>query len=86
MNPAILSIACTAPDRRLTREDWMSIAQRIAPASVAPGVTARLAERSGIDARRCAGADAPDGSAFYAKDPQAGGHGTAERIRFEVCV
>ena len=81
MNPAILSIACTTPDRRLAREDWMSIAQRIAPASVAPGVTARLAERSGIDARWCAGADAPDGSAFYAKDPQAGGPGTAERMR-----
>jgi len=81
MNPTLRAVACATPDRRLERAQWIEIAQRIAPASVPIGLTTRLAERSGIEGRWCAGADAPDEPDFYPHDPQDGGPGTAMRMQ-----
>lgn len=55
MNGArILSIATAVPPFRMTRAEWLAIADRISPAGVDRALLARLAERSGIDARHCA--------------------------------
>ena len=55
MNDArILSIATAVPPFRMTRADWLAIADRISPAGVDRALLARLAERSGIEARHCA--------------------------------
>jgi len=79
--PALLSIACANPARKLSQQRWIEIAKRIAPASVAEGVTTRLAQRSGIDTRWCAAADEQDYPAFYAVDEQAGGPTTSARMQ-----
>ncbi len=50
----IASIATAVPPFRMTREDWLAIADRISPAEVDRALLARLAERSGIEARHCA--------------------------------
>jgi predicted naringenin-chalcone synthase len=50
----LASIATAVPPFRMTREDWLAIAHRISPAEVDRALLARLAERSGIEARHCA--------------------------------
>lgn len=57
----IRSIATAHPALRMTRAEWLRIADRIAPTDVDRALLARLAERSGIDSRHCAAFE--DGSA-----------------------
>jgi predicted naringenin-chalcone synthase len=64
---SILSISTAHPPHRLAREEWLSVAGRIAPPSVDRAVLARLADRSGIDARWCAAFE-EDRGFFYGGD------------------
>lgn len=51
------SIATAHPPFRMSREEWLSIADAISPPQVDRAILARLAERSGIDTRWCAAFD-----------------------------
>jgi predicted naringenin-chalcone synthase len=73
--PTIRAIGTATPPERLTREAWLAFADRIAPSEVSRGLLARLAERSGIDARGAAAAGDPP---FYA---DGAAPGTAARMR-----
>lgn len=53
-SPTIRAIGTANPPERLTREAWLDYAATIAPARVDRKLLARLAERSGIDARGAA--------------------------------
>ena len=72
----IRSLATAHPTFRMTRAEWMSIADRISPAGVDRAVLARLAERSGIDTRWCAAFEAENACFYRAGDVP----GTAERM------
>lgn len=50
----IRAVATAHPSFRMTRAEWLAIADRIAPADVDRALLARLAERSGIESRHCA--------------------------------
>jgi len=73
---ALTAIATAHPRFRMTRAEWLAIADLISPAEVDRAVLARLADRSGIDARWCAAFE--DGrSGFYRAGETPG---TAERM------
>lgn len=61
---AIRSLATAHPTFRMTRAEWLAIADRVSPAEVDRAVLARLAERSGIDTRWCAAFEA-EHACFY---------------------
>ncbi len=62
--PVLRSIATAVPDDSLGRDRWLAAADQMSPPEVDRKVLARLAERSGIDARGCsATTEGPD--AFY---------------------
>lgn len=71
------SIATAHPPTRLTREDWLAIAGEISPASVDRAILARLADRSGIDARWCAVLEGGRNAFYRAGEVP----GTAERMQ-----
>lgn len=77
-DPSLRSIATALPDDSLDRGRWLAAADQMTPPEVDRKVLARLAERSGIDARGCsATTEGPD--AFYRThaDPDPG---TAARM------
>ena len=77
--PAIRSIGVAVPPGELTVESWLHVADRITPADVDRGVLRRLAERSGIERRRCVTSIDPEGGLFPGAD--APEPGTEVRMR-----
>ncbi|MEY3026365.1 MAG: hypothetical protein RLZZ238_1262 [Planctomycetota bacterium] len=74
---SIHAIATAHPSFRMTRAEWLVIADAISPATVDRRVLERLAERSGIESRWCAAfEDGHDG--FYGSTEVPG---TAARMR-----
>lgn len=66
--PAIRAIGTAVPPGELTVDSWLRIADRITPAEVDRAVLRRLAERSGIERRRCVTSVDPEGGLFPAAD------------------
>ncbi len=72
----IASLATAHPPFRMSRDEWLAIADAISPREVDRAVLARLAERSGVESRWCAAFD--EGRlGFYKPDEIPG---TAERM------
>jgi predicted naringenin-chalcone synthase len=76
----LLGLGTAVPERVMRQQDWVPIADRIAPATVDRAVTERLARRSGIDRRQCDTADQPGEPSFYPPDASGRGPGTALRM------
>jgi alpha-pyrone synthase len=77
----LAAIATAHPSYRLSRTEWLRIADRISPPEVDRAVLARLAERSAIESRWCAAfeGDSSDGDgAFYRRGEMPG---TAQRMQ-----
>lgn len=78
-HPAIRAIGTAVPPGELTVESWLRVADRITPAEVDRAVLRRLAERSGIERRRCVTSVDPEGGLFPSAD--APEPGTERRMR-----
>ena len=77
--PAIRSIGVAVPPGELTVESWLRVADRITPPDVDRAVLRRLAERGGIERRRCVTSTDPEGGLFPGADAPEPGTGVRMR-------
>lgn len=76
----LLSIGLAVPSSRVTAEEALALARRLAPPEVGDGALEKLHRRSGVAERGAAAAEGRDGRGFFEPDAAALGPTTGERL------